>query len=578
MKDISLASSRTDFQLTLPDGRIFKAPVGTNLEEVFQVAYPDEPKRYLAALVDNELHTLRFTPWRDYNVVPLTRKDDLGRLIHNRSAVLVMLAAFKEILPDVQIFVEYRMPMDGLFCRANRKLAVVELARVEACAKKIIAEDWPITFEEKTVEEAEKILAENKEPDKINLLRYCSRKTGKAWLVSLGKVTEFFHDVLVSSAGYISTFALRPCPSGFILISSRQDVQRAEVLRDTGSVVDAAFRRATDLAHQLSVDTVSKLNVIAGGRNSGEVREGVLVAEAAQSGSIDTIAELIAIRETVRLVLIAGPSSSGKTTFSKRLAISLQTQGIKPVTLEMDRYFVERSQTPRDEKGEYDFENIRTLDLDLLQHDLDLLMNGEEVTLPSFNFTDGTRGVGPKLRLLKDQIIIAEGIHGLNPLLTGTLPSEKIFRVYISPLTPLNIDRHNNISTRDTRMLRRIVRDARTRGQSAEATILRWPSIQDGEYRNIFPYQNSCDAMFNSHLLYEIAALKTYAEPLLLQIPRHSPAYPKARNLLHLLSFFEAMQDNFVPENSLLREFIGGSVLERYLPGQFESYWSVSSD
>ena len=576
MSGIKETTPRTDVYLTLPDKRIISAPLGTKLKDIIASAYPNDPHLYLAALCDNVLHTLNYVPLKDARVFPLTRKDELGRLIYNRSLVLLLVTAFKELFPEQKIFTDYRRPMGGLFCRTSSPISKEDLKKVEDKMLEMVERDVPVVFEEKSIEEGEKILLQENEEDKIYFLKAIAEKEKKekAWFVRVGKYFDFFHGPLVVSMGYLKRLALRPSPTGFVLVPSKTDVKRAEAMAEKTTLVDAAFRKAVKLANQLDVGTVPQLNAII---KKGETHEGILVSECAQSSQITSIAREIAERGTVKLVLIAGPSSSGKTTFSKRLAIALQTCGIKPVTLEMDRYFVERDKTPRDEKGEYDFESIHAMDLELLDPDLNELIRGGEVILPKYDFITGTRGVGPRLRLKEGQILIAEGIHGLNPLLTQGLPEESVFHIYISPLTPLNLDRHHHISTSDSRMIRRIVRDARTRGHSAEQTILRWGSIRRGEYKNIFPYQEHADAIFNSMFLYELSVLKPIAEPLLLQISRESPAYPKACSLLRLLSFFEPMSSNLIPENSILREFVGGSSLEKYLPGQFESYWSIDN-
>ena len=574
MPEIKETSPRTNIYVTLSDGRIFCAPLGTKLKDIIAAAYPEDPYLYLAALCDNELHTLNYAPPKDVCLEPLTRKHELGRLIYNRSLVLLLVTAFKEIFPEYKVFTDYRRPMGGLFCRSSIPVSREDLMKVEDKMREMVEADIPVVFEQKTIEEGEKILIEEKEEDKIYFLNKLAKDEKKAYFVRVGKYFNYFHGPLVISMGYLKRFALRPSATGFVLVPSHTDIKRAEAMAEKITLVDAAFRRAVKLANQLEVGTVPQLNAII---KKGETHEGILVSESAQSSQITAIAREIAERGTVKLVLIAGPSSSGKTTFSKRLAIALQTCGIKPVTLEMDRYFVERDKTPRDENGEYDFESIRAMDIDLLDSDINELIKGKEVTLPKYDFITGTRGVGPKLRLKESQILIAEGIHGLNPLLTQGIPDENVFHIYISPLTPLNLDRHHHISTSDSRMIRRIVRDARTRGHNAEQTIMRWASIRRGEYKNIFPYQEHADAIFNSMFLYELCVLRPIAEPLLLQIRHESPAYPKAHGLLHLLSFFEPMGTSLIPENSILREFVGGSSLERYLPGQFESYWSIDN-
>jgi len=301
------------------------------------------------------------------------------------------------------------------------------------------------------------------------------------------------------------------------------------------------------------------------GISSGRIREIILVSEALHERHIGEIAEqFVKQKEHPRIVLIAGPSSSGKTTFSKRLAVQLLAQGVTPYALEMDHYFVDREKTPLDENGVFDFESIGALDRDRLQSDLRHLIAGETVQLPHFDFKLGKSLPGATVRLEKDQVIILEGIHGLNPALLPDLSADETFRVYVSCLTQLNLDRYNRISTTDTRMIRRIVRDARERGYPAQVTIQRWESVRRGEKRHIFPYQENADVMFNSALVYEIAALKPLVEPLLRQVPFGTPEYIEAKRLLAFIDWFLPLDVDLIPDNSIEREFIGGSILKEF--------------
>ncbi|MCX7847269.1 MAG: nucleoside kinase [bacterium] len=370
---------------------------------------------------------------------------------------------------------------------------------------------------------------------------------------------------MVPSSGYLRQFALVPTEGGFILQYPRRQHGTLSEPREAPKLA-AIFREYGDWLRLLRIEHIGQINEVI---RSGDARETVLVSEALHERKIADIAARIAERkEEIKLVLIAGPSSSGKTTFSKRLAIQLLTHGIRPFTLEMDRYFLDREETPRDEQGEYDFESIEALDLGLLNRQLQGLIDGEEVQLPQFNFVEGKRGAGPVVTLAKDQVILAEGIHGLNPRLGAAVPAERVFRIYISALTQLNIDRHNRVSTTDTRLIRRIVRDAAHRGWTAEETLGMWERVRVGEKRNIFPYQENADVMFNSALVYELAVLKHLAMPLLLRVRSSSRASITAKRLLALLNLIEELSPELVPDNSILREFIGGSILADYLPGK----------
>jgi len=328
------------------------------------------------------------------------------------------------------------------------------------------------------------------------------------------------------------------------------------------------FQQTEEWLTLLGIEDIGHLNM---GIRDGRARELVLVNEALHEQHIAHIATQIAERHRngLRLVLIAGPSSSGKTTFSKRLAIQLMAHGLKPYTLEMDRYFVERENTPRDERGEFDFEALEAVDIPLFNDQLVRLTAGEKLRIPHFNFVTGLREVGEEVQLSAEHVLIVEGIHGLNPALVNALPTRQTFRVYVSALTQLNIDRHNRVPTTDVRLIRRIVRDATYRGYTAVDTLSRWESVRRGEKRNIFPYQENADIMFNSALLYELAVLRPLAEPLLLQVEPRNSHYIEARRLLSILSWVKPMDAELVPDNSLLREFVGDSILRDYTPGLY---------
>jgi uridine kinase len=323
-----------------------------------------------------------------------------------------------------------------------------------------------------------------------------------------------------------------------------------------------AFREYGDWLENLGLSDVGSLNESIA---SGRIRELVLVSEALHERRVSQIAEWVAEGQgDIRLILIAGPSSSGKTTFSKRLAVQLIAHGLRPFALAMDEYFVDREKTPRDARGNFDFESLHALDLDRFNRDLIDLMAGHTVTLPHFNFKLGRSAPGETVTLSKDTVIVAEGIHGLNPDLVPYVKAERILRLYVSALTQLNLDRHNRVSTTDTRLIRRIVRDAATRGYSALDTLRRWDSVRHGETTRIFPFQENADVMFNSALVYELSALRPLAEPLLLQVPPDSPEYVRANRLLSLLAWFNPCPHDLIPDNSILREFIGGSILEQF--------------
>jgi uridine kinase len=368
---------------------------------------------------------------------------------------------------------------------------------------------------------------------------------------------------MVPSTGFLRWFDLRPLEvDGFVLQFPRRHAPKELLPMPDYPQLLSSFRQYGRWLERLGIEHVGALNdAIA----NGNIREIILVAEALHEQQVAAIARQILDRVLqTPFILIAGPSSSGKTTTSKRLAVQLLAMGVSPLPIEIDNYFVDREHTPRDENGQFDFERLEAINTSLLAEHLKRLAAGEEVQLPRFNFQTGVSGPGEVVRLGKDQLLILEGIHGLNPRLLPSIAPDQMFRIYVSCLTQLNLDRYNRISTTDSRLLRRIVRDARDRGYSAQTTISRWESVRRGEKRHIFPYQENADAMFNSALVYELAALKAVAEPLLRQVPFGTPEYIEAKRLLAFLQWFLPVDHNLIPDNSLIREFIGGSILQQF--------------
>lgn len=561
---IERAEKRSTVQLTFPDKTVFEGPEGLALEEYMR-EYTEEKYSVLAALVDGSLHELMYVPRRDVRVVPLTFESAEGARIYRRTLSFLLVTAMEELYPEAQVFIDYTVPYGGYFCQLlnDPQLTQDELIEVETHMRQIVQEDAPIKRIIVDTDEAKDVFRARGECDKLNLVD--RRGKEHVSMYQLRKRIDIFYGYMLPSTGYLTTFNLVAVEGGFVLqYPSREAPTILEKPYETPRL-SAVFREYGDWLRLLRIENIAQINEIIA---RGAIDETILMSEALHERSIASIAEQIVSRGNTKVVLIAGPSSSGKTTFSKRLAIQLMTHGIRPMTLEMDRYFVERDKTPRDENGEYDFESIDALDTQLLNENLRDLINGETVQIPVFDFTHGTRGKGPKLTLDDDQIIIAEGIHGLNPRLLPLLDKDLVFRVYISALTQLNVDRHNRVVTSDTRLLRRIVRDVTHRGWTADDTLGMWESVQRGEQRNIFPYQENADAMFNSALVYETAVLKPFVSPLLLQVHRESPNCVAARRLLAFLRLCAAAPAARVPDNSLLREFIGGSILRDYLPGK----------
>ena len=555
---------RDTVQASFPDGRTFEAPIGTRVEAFIRAAYPAHPVPIIAALVNKELRELAYPLQRDADVVPVFLSDSDGVRIYRRSLAFLMVTAISELYPDLQVVVDHSLPFGGYFCRVlgREEFSAEELQAVEARMRAIVEEDAPITKERVPVEDALAIFRQRGQDDKVRL--FSRRRKDYLTLYRLHDYRDYFHGYMVPSAGYLQYFALRPSPPGFVLQYPRRHRPTELLPYVEYPRLSAVFREYGNWLRLLGVEDVGSLNDAV---ENGRIREIILVSEALHEERIAAIAhEIAAQKDRIRLVLIAGPSASGKTTFSKRLAVQLLAHGVRPFPLALDDYFVDRDKTPRDEKGEYDFEALEALDLPFFNEQLLALMEGKEVTLPRFDFQAGVRREGPTVQLGPDHIIIVEGIHGLNPRLVPAIPREWTFRIYVSALTQLNMDRHNRVPTTDTRLIRRIVRDATFRGYTAEETLNRWESVRRGEKRHIFPYQEHADVMFNSALVYELAVLKPLVEPLLLQIEPPSPRRVEAKRLLAFLEWFTPCPPDLVPDNSILREFIGGSILRDYIP------------
>lgn len=559
------AEPRTTAQVKLPDGRIYEAPVGTEVRHYIDAAGAERPWPFpiVAALIDGQLRELTYHIVRDALVTPLGMDDRDGSRIYRRSLTFLLVAAMRELFPEARVHVDHSVTFGGYYCEVDGRppLTAEELAAVEARMQGIVAADEPIGKQRVPLAEAVELFRRRGDDDKVRLLE--QREKDYLVLYELRGYAGYFHGYMVPSTGYLRYFALRPYPPGFILQFPPRTSLALEPVVEYPKLI-AVFREYGHTLRLLGIQDVGALNEAI---RAGRTNEIILVAEARHEERVARIATQIAEqRKRIGLVLIAGPSSSGKTTFSKRLAVQLLANGIRPIAIELDNYFVDRELTPRDAEGNYNFEVLEALDLALFNEHLLRLMAGEEVRLPKFNFHTGKREPGAVIQLGPEEVLLVEGIHGLNPQLVPSIPSERIFRVYISALTQLNIDRFNRVPTTDTRLIRRIVRDARTRGYTAADTIGRWESVHRGERNFIFPYQENADVMFNSALVYELSALKPLAEPLLRQIEPGKPGYIEAKRLLTFLQWFEPMSLDLIPGNSILREFVGGSYLERFEP------------
>lgn len=534
-------------------------PDGTTYETVVSEFQKDYDDTIALVMSNGKIRELFKRVSGDCQVSPITLSDSIGHKSYCRSAIMLMMKAFDDVLGREnieKIKVEFVIA-NGYYCTFKGKAEITEevISKVKARMAELVSDNMPYEKESITTEEAINLFEERGFADKVSLFKY--RRSSSVNIYKLGDYVDYYYGYMLPATGYVKWFDLIPYDEGFMLVLPKKDNPKAVEAFDERRTLFETLKSSTVLGEKLMVSTVGQLNDAI---SEGKINDLILVQEALQERRISEIAREIVERGTVKFVMIAGPSSSGKTSFSHRLSIQLRTYGLNPHPIACDDYYVNRADTPKDENGNYDFECLEAVDIAKFNEDMSALLKGELVELPHFNFKTGLREYnGNYLQLEEGDILVIEGIHGLNDKLSAALPSDSKFKVYISALTSINIDEHNRIPTTDGRLFRRMVRDARTRGTSAQNTIKMWPSVRNGEEKNIFPFQENADAMFNSILLYELAAFKTYAEPLLFQIPKEAPEYYEARRLLKFLEYFVALDPKVVPNNSLCREFIGGS-------------------
>ena len=516
-------------------------------------------KDIIAVRLNNSIESLNAPILEDGEIEFINREDKDGRIIYIRGLLFVMSKAFSEVYPKALLTVNYQVSNAMFGTIDNMKVTKEMIEKVKLKMQEIINKDLPIVKIMMTQEEAEKFYAKE---ETLRGRLQTSIDKDKVSLYFCEEYYNYFYGTMPISTGFAKIFDLVTYRDGFLV--KYPSLAEPNILKpniDTSLKLVSAMNEYDQINKLMKINTVYRLNKKIKEPNGS--KELILISEALHEKKIAEIVEKIKERKDVRMVLIAGPTSSGKTTFAGKLGMSLKISGIKPVTISVDNYFVERKDNPKDEHGNYDFECIEALDLDLFNSQLIDLLAGKEVKLPTFNFTTGKKEYqGNTLRLGKDEILVIEGIHCLNDKLTSLIPRENKFKIYISDLTVLNIDYYNRISTTDTRLIRRIVRDYKFRNYSAEHTLKMWYSVNRGEQKYIFPYQEEADCMFNSSIVYELAVLKQYAMPLLQEIPRTCREYSEARRLITLLKYFEDMDSNLIPNNSLLREFIGGSIFE----------------
>ena len=511
----------------------------------------------IAAKVDNDVRELGYQLEEDCRVNFLDLTDEDGGRIYRRSLQFILILAVHDLYPDRKVVINHSISK-GIYCEiiGSKPLDEDEVRYIGAHMREISTRKIPFVKRMIPLEEAKGLFVTNGRLDKFHAIEY--RNKSYTTIYQCDGLEDYFYGYMAPDTGFIKTFSLKfYSPGLIILFPSKTNPGVLPEFKEQKKLFNI-FHEYKRWGHILDVDNVSAVNDMV---KAGQVSDLIRISEALHEKKIAQIADMITNSKSAkRIVLISGPSSSGKTTFAQRLSIQLRVNGLKPVTISLDNYFVNREDTPKDENGEYDFEALEAIDIELFNKQLNELINGHEVEIPMFNFSKGIREpVGKKMRINENNILVIEGIHGLNEKLTAAIPKKSKFKVYVSALTSMNIDDHNRIPTTDTRIIRRIVRDYQFRGSSAINTIKRWSSVRRGEERNIFPFQESANVMFNSSLMIELGALKPYAEPLLAEIDNSHAEYSEARRLIEFLSYFLPIECREIPMNSIIREFIGES-------------------
>ena len=531
---------------------------GTTYREIAQDCQQEYENDIVLVFVDGKLQELYKSLQGNCRIQFVTTGDTIGHKTYKRSMSLMLVKAVYDVTGHEnvdKVRIHYSVS-HGYYCTIEGSISVDQelLDRVEVRMNEMVKQDMPLHKRSIHTDDAIALFKRHGMHDKERLFHY--RRVSKVNIYSMNEFEDYYYGYMVPSAGYLRYFKLYLYDDGFVIQMPEQSSPEAVPPFQPQNKLFHVLKESTRWGDMQKIETVGDLNDRI---TKGNVQELVLVQEAMQEKKIADIAETIMQKPDIKFVLIAGPSSSGKTTFSHRLSIQLRANGLVPHPIAVDNYFVERENTPRDKEGNYDFECLTAVDVELFNRQMQELIEGREVVIPSFNFLTGHKEFnGRPKKLGENDVLVIEGIHCLNPKLTRMLPDENKFRIYISALTQLNIDEHNRIPTTDGRLLRRIVRDARTRGSSAARTISMWPSVRRGEEQNIFPYQEEADVMFNSALIYELAVLKPYVEAQLFGIDRDVPEHTEAKRLLKFLDYFVGIGSENVPMNSLLREFIGG--------------------
>ncbi len=514
----------------------------------------------MACKIFNEVKSLETVIDSDCKLELIDYKSADGSRIYVRGLTFIMLKAFDELYPDYKIIVNYCLG-HSIYCNCidGKEITIQMISNVSEKMKEIVESNLPFEKKILSLDEAKEIYTKDKRMDRLGLIE--NRTKSYVSMYYCGGTYNYFYGVMPISTKYMKYFELTKYENGFLLIYPRRyNPTKIMKVKESKKLYNT-FEEYEKIHKILEVGNVSELN---NWIKSGNVGELIRISEALHEKKIAQIADMIVADKNKKIVLIAGPSSSGKTTFAQRLGIQLRVNGYKTITLSMDNYFVNRELNPKDENGNYDFECLEAIDTKFFNEQLTALLNGEEIELPTFDFSTGHRKyLGNKAQLHKNEIIVIEGIHGLNEELTKSIPRENKFKIYISALTSLNVDDCNRVSTSDSRLIRRILRDSKYRNHGAIATIKMWESVRSGEEKYIFPYQEDADVMFNSSLVYEDAVLKSYVEPLLAAVENINPEYSEAKRLYEFLGYFLPMSTDEIPINSILREFIGGGCFYR---------------
>ena len=553
------AVERPTIRVRLDEGEPRVVPTGIRVEEILEERRSPGGLDYMGALVNNDVVSLSFSLEVDSRVVPITVENHHGDRIYRRSIAFLLAKVMHEMFPAATYGVEHSLGT-GLYCTFEQDgrsgISPEDLDRVDRRMHELVDQDLPIVRSKVSFETALRRFEEEQQRDKYNLLRF--RNPPVIVTYECGGFSDLAHGVMAARTGLLTMFKLIPYPPGFVIQFPNQDNPLEIPALEEQPQLFRIFQEHKEWGRILGLRTVGRLNELIA---NGEIRQFMMISEALHEKKIARIAdEVFDHRGRIKVICIAGPSSAGKTTMAKRLMVQLRVNGLRPATISVDDYFVDRDNTPRDEQGNFDFEHVEAIDLKFFNQHVDLLASGKEIEVPYFNFESGKREFrGKTMKLNEDQILILEGIHCLNPRLTESLEAGHVFKIYVSALGQLNLDRHNRISTTDSRLLRRLVRDHKFRGHSALTTLQMWPSVRRGEKKWIFPNQRNADIAFNSALEYELAVLKPMAEPLLAEVKPFEPEYANARRLMEFLSYFLSAPEDPVPAASILREYIGNS-------------------